>query len=214
MTAPVDRLHDPDDATIEAAASALIDRGDIGPLGSAVVAAGPVLQTPVDASPILDRLHGFWRDLAAADPQGRPRRSSVKPEDLGPALGNILLLESVRDGFDARYRVYGGTVASHAGTDWTGHLVSEMNRATKTGLALFYRAIYRAVHRTGQPFLTRHRSPDWIKTQAWDRLVLPLWQDGPDCAFFLTAVVPIQGSVYTSTEINRRSRRLKSGEGL
>lgn len=212
MTEPEERAHDPDDAAVEAAATAVIEAGDTAPLGPAVLSAGPVGTAGPEAT-LLSQVYAFWQDLAAADPDGRPRRADVRPEILGGTLGNLLLLESVRDGFDARYRVYGGTIAAHAGADWSGYLVSEMNRATRTGLALFYRSIYRAVWRTGQPFITRHRSPDWIRTEAWDRLVLPLWGEGAAPAFFLTAIVPIAGRVYTAAEINLRSRRLKAGKG-
>ena len=120
------------------------------------------------------KLLKFWREEKSASTSGALTSDRIDPITLRTILPHIMLLDVEAKGFDARYRVYGTGIANNAGKDWTGSLVSEMNRSTKTGLALFYRACYRAVFRQARPLYTHHQSPPWLRVKAWKRLIIPV----------------------------------------
>ena len=49
-------------------------------------------------------------------------RKDIDVLELRQAIGNIMMLDVLEDGFDARYRVYGTGVVEYVGHDWTGGL--------------------------------------------------------------------------------------------
>ncbi|WP_189994745.1 PAS domain-containing protein [Thalassobaculum fulvum] len=138
----------------------------------------------------LQVLYAYWQELFAKH-DGRPSREHVDVLAILPAAGNVLLLDSLRDGFDARYRVYGSGIANYAGRDWTGATVSEMNAVTRTSLSLMYRACYRAVYRARFALFTQHVSPSWLSARSWRRLILPLFAGDGACSGFLVGNIPV-----------------------
>ncbi len=134
---------------------------------------------------------------------------AIDPVELAPALGYIMLLDVVEDCYDCRYRLYGTGISAHAGRDWTGALVSEMNRRTGTNVALFYRAGYRAIYRRPTPMYTWHRSPRWITAASWRRLILPF--AGPDGAVarFLVGNIPGDLHYLSDEEQAEQEQKLK-----
>lgn len=158
--------------------------------------------------PKLGFLLRHWQALAAAR-GGIPDRGDLDVLDLIPALGNLLLLEVERDGFDAVYRVYGTAVADRAARDWTGFRVSEMNRTTRTPAALLYRACYLAVFRRPAPLFSQHRSPPYLNVGSWQRLVLPLADGDRPCSRFLVGSVPVGGRVLSAEDLRELERRIQ-----
>lgn len=162
------------------------------------------------ADPKLAFLLEHWQRLAAAC-GGVPDRGDLDILDLVPAIGNLMMLEAERDGFDAVYRVYGTGVADRAGRDWTGYQVSEMNRITRTPAALLYRSCYLAVFRRQAPLFSEHASARWLGVYTWRRLILPLASPGSRCSRFLVGNLPVGQRVLSEQEIAEQQRRIRRG---
>ena len=160
--------------------------------------------------PKLAFLLTHWQDLAARR-GGLPDRHDIDVLDLVPAIGNLMVLEVERDGFDAIYRVYGTGVAQRAGRDWTGHRVSEMGRITRTPTALLYRTCYRAVYRRPEPLFSEHVSAQWVSSNAWRRLILPLADGGTGCARFLVGNLPVGRRLLSDAELQSQQTRVRGG---
>ena len=192
-----DTWADPSDRDIEAAADRILSF-------PGTVDRGTVTDIDRDAAEIA------W--IERPDQAGGiPERSELDVLDLVPAIGNLVMLEAERDGFDAVYRVYGTGVADRAGRDWTGYRVSEMNRITRTPAALLYRSCYRAVSRRAAPLYSEHASAKWLGVCTWRRLILPLSQDGVACARYLVGNLPVGQRVLSKQEVEEQQRRIRSG---
>ncbi|MEQ8332727.1 PAS domain-containing protein [Nisaea sp.] len=136
-------------------------------------------------------LHEYWKTIRDTE-RRLPMRRDIDVLELREAIGNIMMLDVLDDGFDARYRVYGTGVVEYAGHDWTESTVSEMCRKTRTPLALMYRACYLAVYRTGQPLYTESKSPSWLAPKAWRRMILPYADEDGGCIGFMVGNVPVE----------------------
>lgn len=121
-----------------------------------------------------------------------PERKDIDILELRQAIGNIMMLEPLDDGFDARYRVYGTGIADFAGNDWTGKTVSDLARKTGTPSALLYRACYLAVYRTCRPIYSEHVSAAWLNAKAWRRLILPYGTRETGCEGFMVGNIPVE----------------------
>lgn len=141
--------------------------------------------------PKLQFLLDYW--LGLRDRLGCvPGRKDIDVLELRQAIGNIMMLEVLDDGYDARYRVYGTGIAEFARNDWTGQTVSELAQKTGTPSALLYRACYLAVYRTCRPVYSEHISAAWLSPKAWRRLVLPYGEQGEGCAGFMVGNIPVE----------------------
>ena len=206
---------DPTDDAIVRAADSVLTASDEVPaelvraIGDCTVRIAWIPGTATVEDEKLAFLLEYWRGLGAGQKGGLPLASQVDGIDLVPALGNIMLLDVERDGFDARYRLYGTKVADKAGRDWTGWLVSEMNRVTRTPAALLYRAGYLAVCRRLMPLFTEHNSPPWTSAEAWRRLILPLADDEGRCMRLLVGNVDVGHRLLTAEQIEEQQRRLR-----
>lgn len=200
---------DPTDAEIEQVAGGIIDGSwpDLLPPGVDEICWIDEAWVPDEAS------HGvlmeYWRKQKAAREDGLFTTEMVDPVSIREILKNIMLLDVERGGLDARYRVYGTGISGVVGRDWTGHLLSEMNRSVKSNQALFYRACYRAVVRNAAPLFTHHQPLSWIDANAWQRLILPVHDaDGSGVVRFLVCNVPTKGRSLTSEEwVRLRNQR-------
>ncbi|MDF1793141.1 MAG: PAS domain-containing protein [Thalassobaculaceae bacterium] len=164
----------------------------------------------MDALPeaTLQFLYDFWRSKAG-NHAGLSRREDFEMLALLPAVGNIMILDVEREGFDARYRLYGTKIAQSAGKDWTGKTVSEMNASAKTNVALLYRATYLTVYRTNRPLYTEHSSLPWLGATAWRRLILPVTLEGTGCDQFIVGNVAVDAKVLSAAQIETHRRILQ-----
>ena len=159
----------------------------------------------------LSFLFSYWQEHT--DPQtGYQSRGEFDMLTLLPAVGNILILDVLREGFDARFRLYGTGVATHAGRDWTGSTVSEMNRVTKSNLALMYRGLYLAAFRSRQPIYSFHRSPAWLSAKCWRRLVLPMTYEDGLCSQFIVGNIPVETFYLSPENEDVQQRTLRKNE--
>lgn len=154
-------------------------------------------------------LFDFWR-LRVGPDGGPSRREDFEMLALRPAVGNIMILDVVRGGLDARYRLYGTNIARHAGKDWTGKLVSEMNAHAKTNVALMYRAAYLAVHRLNRPLYTEHRSLPWLGATSWRRVILPVTVSGAGCDQFVVGNVAVDPKPLSKEQSDMHRKILSS----
>ena len=211
-----DTWADPFDRDIEAAADRIlsfpgtVDRGTVTDIDRDAAEIAWIERPDQLDEPKLAFLLQHWQSLAD-QAGGIPERSELDVLDLVPAIGNLVMLEAERDGFDAVYRVYGTGVADRAGRDWTGYRVSEMNRITRTPAALLYRSCYRAVSRRAAPLYSEHASAKWLGVCTWRRLILPLSQDGVACARYLVGNLPVGQRVLSKQEVEEQQRRIRSG---
>jgi len=115
---------------------------------------------------------GYWSEM----PRGPafPLQKTLRPEELGPVLGNLILLDVIDDGWDFRYRLHGSLIADRFGVDLTGLLTSQYPFET---WATFFLIKYRAILATGRPLYSSHWAPSQIAATHWERLTLPL-EDG------------------------------------
>ena len=127
------------------------------------------LEHELNAEP-LRFLARYWRSCRAGD--GLPGPEIVDPLALKPALGYIMLLDVLEDGWDYRYRIYGTNIAHRFGRDLTGRRTSDISKTAFTGM--FYIAGYRAVLARRTPLFTVSASPKYVAAVDWWRLALPL----------------------------------------
>lgn len=140
--------------------------------------------------PKLEFLYKLWLDKA--DPEtGRHDRVDFDMLSMLPAVGNIMILDVLRNGYDARYRLYGTGISDASSKNWTGHTVSEMNRTTRHELALMYRSVYLAVYESNRPIYSEHLAPHWLSGKVWRRLVLPVSYGGETCEQFIVGNIPV-----------------------
>lgn len=190
--------RDPTDAEVLAAADCVASDTWQGALGPNVEAIDRMPTQLADKR--LQFLLEHWNRARGANPQGLFPRSAVRPDELMPILGHLMILDVERDGLDARYRLYGSHIAEHAGRDWTGLLVSEMNRVTRSPLGLLYRGVYKHVHATSEPVFTLHRSPLWLSASSWHRLILPVHDGEGVVVRFLVGNIPSNAQPLTHEE--------------
>lgn len=192
------------DAEIRRAGSAILDRRFRDEFGGDVHRISFVEEMDSLPEPKLAFLYKLWLDKA--DPEtGRHNRADFDMLSMLPAVGNIMILDVLRNGFDARYRLYGTEISDTSSRDWTGHTVSEMNRTTRHELALMYRAVYLAVCESNRPIYSEHLAPVWLSGKIWRRVVLPVSYGGDVCEQFIVGNIPVS-SVPTDT--GRKDRLL------
>ena len=135
-------------------------------------------------------LYKLWLDKA--DPEtGLHNRADFDMLSMLPAVGIIMILDVLRNGLDARYRLYGTEISDSSSKDWTGRTVSEMNRTTRHELALMYRAVYLAVYESNRPIYSEHLAPIWLSGKIWRRVVLPVSYGGDVCEQFIVGNIPV-----------------------
>jgi hypothetical protein len=73
--------------------------------------------------PDLRRLHGYW--LARRGDRPLPRRADIDPLDLPWLLGDLLLIDVLREPLNFRFRVFGTAIVQMAGFDVTGKTLDQ-----------------------------------------------------------------------------------------
>ncbi len=132
-------------------------------------------------------LTSHWHGLAR--PGELPHFKQIDPLALRPALGYIMLLDLVEDGRDFRYRLYGSMIASVSGFDMTGKLLSE--HPASPYVTEFAMAGYRAAVQRREPVFTERHPVGAMRATRWQRVALPLVDDGGTIVRFLAGTAPI-----------------------
>lgn len=129
----------------------------------------------------------YWNGLRGAATM--PPAEAVSPFDLKPALGHMVLIDVLDQGWDGRFRLYGSKVAETYGRDMTGRCVSEIDGGNY--ISLFFRALYRVAWLRQASFFSLHYPPPHVTVESWQRLALPL--GGPDGSVIRFLVCNIAG---------------------
>jgi hypothetical protein len=116
----------------------------------------------------------YWRGLIR---EGRlPTRQELDPVAMAPALGFVMILETIEDGWNFRYRLYGSRIAEHTKRDYTGLTTADL--AGPPCITAFYTSIYRALARRPVPLFTENTPAPFVHVTHWRRLILPLGDGG------------------------------------
>lgn len=137
------------------------------------------------ASQRLRRLAAYWAERGG----GRlPRRADIDPVDFAWLLGQVFLLDVIREqALDFRFRLFGSEMARVYGRDLTGRRLSELEDREFTAAL---RPDYASVASSGRPLLRRGRL-EWSQRDhiGYERLLLPLSGDGVTVDMILGATV-------------------------
>jgi len=156
-------------------------------LGSTVLEPGaiPVGLLPVN-HPQLAQLFRYWDRKRAG--REMPSRADIRPEELGGLLGNLFMVDVLREGgvLRLRYRLVGTALTAVMQQELTGKYIDEMPFLYRKFAMPAYREILRA------------RRPTYKETNAFEgwlvirykRLLLPLSSNGDDIDIVL-------GGIYT-----------------
>jgi hypothetical protein len=128
----------------------------------------------------------LWHQAAAL---GLPTTQFVDPIALAPALGYLLLVDVIDGGHDFAYRLFGSRVSAVSGFDMTRKKLSD--HPASPYIREFSMALYRAAIIRREPVWSHYGPAMAISTAAWERIVLPLVDDGGTICRFLVATVPI-----------------------
>ena len=128
----------------------------------------------------------FWSGLPKVG--GVPNVLKIKPEDVWPALGYLILIDIDEENEDFRYALYGSRIAAVSGFDMTGRSIWDIE--TTSSVQNFFAACYIAAYRMRCPIYTVHEAPRIITISHWHRLILPLGLDG-QIKRFLVCNLPI-----------------------
>lgn len=117
-----------------------------------------------------------------------PARHDIRPEELKPWFGNLIVLDVLDGGRDFRYRLFGTAIVFQAGFDMTGKLLSEY--PIKEVLP-FFLATHREVVRRATPAFGEH-NPCVATVRKRRRLILPFGEDGKTVDRTMTANYAIE----------------------
>ena len=128
-------------------------------------------ETLVLRHPKLLSLYAFWLEQCAG--ARLPLASALNPAELRPWLGNLLIMDVVRNA-DFVYSYYGQSFSDSFGEDRVGQSIARLPEAQSDIL----RAEYDRVRSEAKP-VARVYSADFDGVPStWERLVLPLTEDG------------------------------------
>lgn len=115
-----------------------------------------------------------------------PARGDIDILDFGSALGHLLLLEVIDGGRDFRYVVFASEIMRVWGRDMHQRRVSDF----PDDISGVFLEMYRRVMRERVPYFTRIEGAHGDSAGSYDRLVLPLGDDGESVDRLMTAIYP------------------------
>ena len=152
---------------------------------AAVRLAPPRLQARDIPDPRLRGLLDYWESRRGE--REMPLRRDIDVLDLGPWLGNLMLIEVLEGGRDFRYRVYGSMLAQYYGRDLTGKTTDVVRPEARD----LVRQEYRAVLVDRQPVLVLRDRQVKHRTMRVAKLVLPLSSTGAALDMLLVGSYPL-----------------------
>jgi len=119
------------------------------------------------------RLYDYWEARHRGDLL--PSREDIDPMELRFILGNLILVDVLRDPLRFRYRLVGSNVSRRMGIDLTGKLLDEHPDPTFRSGAI---PIYTEVANTARPYARQHDTIMDGRLRRYQVLLLPLAADG------------------------------------
>jgi len=134
--------------------------------------------------PRLKRFYDYWQMAR----RGRrfPARCDIDPLDFPYMLGNVMLVDVLRDPLRFRIRLHATNVVDRAGLDLTGKLIDEMPAERRKAAEAHYRQVL--AQRAPLALCYEHHP---IDERMWncEVLVLPLSTDGTTIDMLMSAFV-------------------------
>jgi diguanylate cyclase (GGDEF)-like protein/PAS domain S-box-containing protein len=103
-----------------------------------------------------------------------PSLKNLNQNSLQPFAINLMLLERCDEGDDFHYLHHGQSMALNFGRNMTGYNISDLPVATRD----YYRSLLSDLQLTMAPIYNQAEAATMIAVDYWDRLVLPLSDDG------------------------------------
>jgi hypothetical protein len=132
----------------------------------------------------LRRLYDYW--LAKKGTRRFPARADIDPLDFPYVLGNVLLLDVVRDPLRFRVRVHGTEMVMRAGYELTGKFLDDL---PITDYRRYVRERCEGLVQDGEPRLVRHNRALDGRTRRYEALWLPFGDDGGAVSMLLCALI-------------------------
>lgn len=149
------------------------------------------------ASDHLQSLHAYWRRLRGSE--ALPRRDDLSPVEVGPVLGQVTIVEVLREPLSFCYRLIGTRIEELGRLGDQGKMLDQIRPAWYRQLC---REAYEEAVRSAAPFCLRvccRRDGNEI---AYERMVLPFTRAGTTVEVLLDALDWPPGS---QIEIKRAS---------
>lgn len=153
-------------------------------------------------------LYGYWQQRR---PGGRlPARRDIDPTDFPrqvlPRVA-IIAVEAGEGGFHYRYRLAGTEIAQRAGRDPTGKTFEDLYQGEYLAGA---RTLYDGLRESARPHFSQRTYPlaDGESFLRYDRLILPLANDGRSVDQFLLLIVVLEqgGEVHREGSFERAGK--------
>jgi hypothetical protein len=147
----------------------------------------------------LRSLYEYWERKRGSRPM--PSRADLDPLEMGPWLGNLLMIDVGEDGSYV-YRLYGTKFVESFGVDMTGRPLDELPAEQRERVRADYETVRASRQPRGRlytaafevPQLGRSAVPPGGRDQqvvTWERLVLPLSDGGERVAILLVGAYPL-----------------------
>ena len=147
-----------------------------------------ILSTPDSSvelkSPRLKRLYSYW--LNRKGTRRFPQRRDIDPLDMVYVLGNVLLVDVLRDPLRFRVRLHGTNMVRRARYDLTGKLIDNLPIVEYREYVL---ARCRALVEDGEPVaVVNDRTLDG-RLMRYEAVWLPLSEDGASVSMLMAALI-------------------------
>lgn len=145
--------------------------------------------------PKLLALHAYWLERAGG---GVPLASALDPAGLRPWLGNLLVMDAGPDG-DFVYSYYGQNFSESFRVDLVGQSIASLPDEQRRQL----RAEYESVRDLKRPSARLYTAVFDGQTSTWERLVLPLSEDGETVAKVLVGAYRLERPSIVAISVPR-----------
>lgn len=130
----------------------------------------------------LRRVHQLWVELTGDRPL--PLRAEITPERLGFVLGQVTIVDVLRDPLNFRYRLVGTKIEDAGRRGDKGKTIDEIEPAAYRQMV---GSAYREVVETAQPVIQQISYLHHQRVVAFERIVLPFSQSGGEVDVLLEA---------------------------
>jgi hypothetical protein len=132
----------------------------------------------------LQRLHDYWMDRKGD--RRMPARRDIDPLDFAYLLGNIMLVDVVRDPLRFRVRLHGTNLRRLTAYELTGKLLDEL---PNTAYRDYVIGRCRSLVELGEPAIVHHDLVLDGQLRNYEALWLPLADDGTTVTMLLCALI-------------------------
>lgn len=149
---------------------------------------------PALTNPSLIELYTYWESKRSGE--AIPLRADMHPGELARWKENLLLI-GVGDG-QYRYRLYGHAFVDEFGVEMRGRTIDDLPAEQRDLLKAEYEGVARSrapasrVYTALFPLFPDEPTDPARREMTWERLVLPLSENGQDLSALLVAAYPLE----------------------